>query len=326
MTPSRRDALIHRPRIAITMGDPHGIGPELALSALGNERIRAICRPLVIGDTAVLRRAAQALDLPATAVEEDAIVQVGGYDATQHAWGSISAAAGRLAADAIERAVALALTRDVDAIVTGPLHKEALHRAGVPHPGHTEMLAALTGCAAYAMMLVGPTLRVIHVSTHVSLREALARIEPQRIGWIIDLAHAALVQVGIATPRIAVAGVNPHAGEGGLFGSEEITAIAPAIAAARDRGIDATGPHAPDTIFLQASRGRYDIVVAMYHDQGHIAAKITDFAHSINVTVGLPIIRTSVDHGTAFDIAGRGSADPSSLLAAIEYAVKAAGG
>jgi 4-phospho-D-threonate 3-dehydrogenase / 4-phospho-D-erythronate 3-dehydrogenase len=312
-----------RPRIAITMGDPAGIGPEIAVMALTNEEVFELCTPLVVGDLAVLRRAADAVGASPAPLEEY-VLDLGMMAGGDHVWGAATAAGGRAAAAYIERSVELALAGDVAAIVTGPINKDAIHQAEVPFPGHTEMLASLTGTADYAMMLVGPDLHVAHVSTHVSLRDAIERVRRPRIETVIALTHQALEREGIASPRIAVAGLNPHAGEGGMFGREEIDEIAPAVRAAADRGIDVSGPHPPDTVFLFASRGRYDAVVAMYHDQGHIPAKLSGFDVSVNVTIGLPIVRASVDHGTAYDIAGTGSATVSSLLAAIRYAARAA--
>ena len=313
-----------RPRIAITMGDPAGIGPEIAVKALFSEEAAALCDLLVVGDADVLALAAEALGRPLQADRDARILDLGRIARTEHAWGVATAAGGAAGAAYVERAVELALADDVAAIVTGPLNKEALNMAKVPFPGHTELLASLTGTTDYAMMLVGPDLHVAHVSTHVSLRTAIDRVQQPRIETVIGLTDAALRGEGIATPRIAVAGLNPHAGEGGLFGREEIEQIEPAVRATRARGIDTTGPHPPDTVFLFASRGHYDAVIAMYHDQGHIPAKLAGFDASVNVTIGLPIVRASVDHGTAYDIAGTGRANESSLIEAIRYAARAA--
>jgi 4-hydroxythreonine-4-phosphate dehydrogenase len=236
-------------------------------------------------------------------------------------FGRESARAGEAAFRYVERAVALARTGDIDAICTAPLNKEALHAAGHPYPGHTELLAELTGTPEVSMMLTAPNLRVIHCTTHVGLMEAIARIDPPLVERTIRRGHDALVRAGIATPRIAVCAINPHAGEGGLFGrGEEEAKIAPAIRAARAAGIDAEGPLAADTVFFRAVRGDFDLVVAMYHDQGHCPVKVLGLEAGVNITVGLPVIRTSVDHGTAFDIAGTGTADERSLIAAIEAA------
>lgn len=322
------DELNHKPRIAITMGDPVGIGPEITLRAVRNDRVLAACTPVIIGDASVLARAAQALTKggvlkdgePLPTVTE--IVDLANVDVSAHQWGKVTAEAGKAAAEYIEHAVRLALKGEVKGIVTGPINKEALSLAKVPYPGHTEMLAALTATRDYAMMLAGPTLRVIHVSTHVSLAEAIRRVKADRILKVITMAHATLTNEGINSPRVAVAALNPHAGEGGLFGDEETSEIMPAIKAAQAQGICATGPHPPDTVFLQASQGRFDVVVAMYHDQGHIPAKLVGFDTSVNVTVGLPVVRTSVDHGTAFDIAGKGIASEASMVEAILYAAR----
>ncbi len=313
-----------RPRIAITMGDPAGVGPEIAVKALTHDEVLRLCDPLVIGDLAVLRRAAEAMGREFGTPLERHVLDLGAMAISDHTWGTATAAGGRAAAAYIERAVELALAGEVAAIVTGPINKDAIHQAQVPYPGHTEMLASLTGTDDYAMMLVGPDLHVAHVSTHVSLRDAVDRVKRARIETVIALTHEALQREGIVAPRIAVAGLNPHAGEGGMFGSEEIDEIEPAVRAAAERGIDVSGPHPPDTVFLFASRGRYDAVIAMYHDQGHIPAKLSGFDTSVNVTIGLPIVRASVDHGTAYDIAGTGSANESSLVEAVRYAARAA--
>jgi 4-phospho-D-threonate 3-dehydrogenase / 4-phospho-D-erythronate 3-dehydrogenase len=313
-----------RPRIAITMGDPAGVGPEIAVKALEHAEVMRLCDPVVVGDLAVLRRAAEAIGRELGPPLERHVLDLEAMAIADHAWGRATAAGGRAAAAYIERSVELALAGEVAAIVTGPINKDAIHQARVPFPGHTEMLASLTGTEDYAMMLVGPDLHVSHVSTHVSLRDAIERVRRPRIETVIALTDEALKREGIPAPRIAVAGLNPHAGEGGMFGREEIDEIEPAVRAAAERGIDASGPHPPDTVFLFASRGRYDAVVAMYHDQGHIPAKLSGFDTSVNVTIGLPIVRSSVDHGTAYDIAGTGSASESSLVEAIRYAARAA--
>ena len=319
-TPARSPTPV---RIAVTMGDPAGVGPELAVKALRSEEVHALCQPLIVGDLEVLRLAAVGMGRELEGPLEEHVLDLGAIAVADHAWGTATAAGGRAAAAYIERAVELALAGDVAAIVTGPINKDALHKAQVPFPGHTEMLASLTGTEEYAMMLVGPDLHVAHVSTHISLREAIERVKRARIETVITLTDAALKREGIAAPRIAVAGLNPHAGEGGIFGQEEIAEIEPAVRAMAERGLDASGPHPPDTVFLFASRGRYDAVIAMYHDQGHIPAKLAGFDTSVNVTIGLPIIRASVDHGTAYDIAGTGSASETSLIEAVRYATRA---
>nr|MBA3471652.1 4-hydroxythreonine-4-phosphate dehydrogenase PdxA [Rubrobacter sp.] len=218
------------------------------------------------------------------------------------------------------RATELALEGSVGAIATAPLNKEAMHMGGYKYPGHTEILAELTGTKDFAMMLQTEELRVIHVSTHVSLREAIDRVSKERVLTVIHLARDALAKIGVEEPKIAVAGLNPHAGENGLFGDEDTEHIAPAVAEAREEGIDVTGPHPPDTVFAKARKGEFDMVVVQYHDQGHIPIKLMGFEGGVNVTVGLPFFRTSVDHGTAFDIASTGRADHSSMRTAIELA------
>lgn len=312
-----------KPRVAISMGDPAGVGPEISVRALWSDEVHELCEPLVVGDTTVLRLAAAAVGRERPSPDERYVLDLARMSTAEHGWGRATAAGGAAGAAYVERCVELALRGDVAAIVTGPLNKEALNQAAVPFPGHTEMLASLTRTDDYAMMLVGPDLHVIHVSTHVSLRDALDRVRRPRIESVIALAERALRGEGIKAPRIAVAGLNPHAGEGGMFGREEIEEIEPAVRAMRERGIDVSGPHPPDTVFWRASRGRFDAVVAMYHDQGHIPAKLSGFDRSVNVTIGLPIVRASVDHGTAYDIAGTGRASEASLIEAIRYAARA---
>ena len=329
-----------RPLLAVTMGDPAGIGPEIVVKALLlHPDIYTWCRPLVVGDVRMLARAA-AWVAPNRDVTFDIVTDpaMGRYtpdaitvldranaDPAAIAPGKLDAAAGAAAVDYVMTACDLAMAGAVDAVVTAPLNKEAMHMAGFNFAGHTELLAERTGAQKVSMLLVGPTLRVVHVSTHVSLAEAIRRVTPERVGEVIDLAHRSCVALGIAAPRIAVAGLNPHAGESGLFGSDEPERIQPAIDAARARGLDVSDPQPPDTVFLRAVKGAYDIVVAMYHDQGHIPMKLLAFDSGVNVSMGLPIIRTSVDHGTAFDIAGTGVAGEESLLAAMEVAVRMAG-
>jgi 4-phospho-D-threonate 3-dehydrogenase / 4-phospho-D-erythronate 3-dehydrogenase len=324
-----------RPLLAITLGDPAGIGPEIVLKALAQPALFATCRPLVVGDRRVLRRAVTFLDRPPPDFELIDRPQQGRYlsgsvplldlanaDPAEIPIGQLSAQAGAAAVAYVERACDLAMEGAVDAIVTAPLNKAAMHLAGHQHAGHTELLQARSGACKVSMLLVSDKLRVVHVSTHVALHEAIRRITVERVGEVIQLAWQACRALGIAAPRIAVAGLNPHAGEGGLFGDEESEAIVPAIRAARAQGYTVSDPQPPDTVFLQAVRGRWDIVVAMYHDQGHIPMKLLAFDSGVNVSLGLPIIRTSVDHGTAFDIAGQGVASERSLLAAIDVALQ----
>jgi 4-hydroxythreonine-4-phosphate dehydrogenase len=317
---------------ALTMGDVAGIGPEIIAKAFAQGAAAGCC---VIGDVDVMRRAAQALGgmLAVARVERAAdalrtpphcmpVLQAEALpsDLAQLPCGHIDARAGAAAARCIEQAVALAQRGEVGGIVTAPIHKEALAAAGIGFPGHTEMLASLAGARDVRMMLANEELRVVLVTIHTSLRRAIENVTFDAVLQTLRIAHAAAARWGQATPRIAVAGLNPHAGEGGLFGDEELTIIGPAIAAARAEGIDATGPYAPDTVFMRARRGEFDLVIAMTHDHGLIPVKYLGVEQGVNVTLGLPFVRTSPDHGTAFDIAGRGVADPSSLIAAIHMA------
>jgi 4-hydroxythreonine-4-phosphate dehydrogenase len=314
--------------IAITMGDPTGIGPEIVAKVFAEDPTP---RAVVVGDVAMMRRAValvdaplevHAIDEPAEARFEPGVVDVLGVTDLPDdlPFGRVDARGGDAAFRYVQKGVELALADEVHAVATGPLNKEAMHLAGHRFPGHTEILAELTGVRDYAMMLVADELRVVHVSTHVSLAEAIRRVEPERELTVIRLADRSLRQLGIDAPRVAVAGLNPHAGEAGLFGTEDRDVIAPAVEAARAEGIDASGPWPPDTVFMQARRGRFDIVVVQYHDQGHIPIKLMGFDTGVNVTVGLPFFRTSVDHGTAFDIAGTGRADHASMRAALDLA------
>jgi 4-hydroxythreonine-4-phosphate dehydrogenase len=326
-----------RPLLAITLGDPAGIGPEIVVKALTHTLVYEQCRPLVIGDRRILARAASWLGVSAQAYEAVqtpgegsytpgaiTLLDLGNADPAVIEPGQVSAAAGRAAVEYVLAACDLALAGEVDAVVTAPLNKEAMNLAGFHYAGHTELLAERTGADKVSMLLTGPKLRVVHVSTHVSLAEAIRRVTTARVAEVIDLAHRSCQALGVAQPRIAVAGLNPHASEGGLFGDEEAREIAPAIAQARGRGLNVSDPLPPDTVFLRAVKGEFDIVVAMYHDQGHIPMKLLAFDSGVNVSIGLPIIRTSVDHGTAFDIAGAGQASEESLLAAINVAVQMA--
>ena len=327
------------------MGDPAGIGPEITAQSLADPSVRKAARVLVIGDARVMeaaarvarvglavRRLARVADLTG---EPDTIevVDLANADPDAFAVGRVSAVCGRAAYEYIERGVALATGGEIDAIVTAPINKEALARAGVPHSGHTEILASLTGARAYAMLLMGRELRVIHVTTHVALRRVPELVTRDRVLRTIRLGHEAMRRLGMPAPRLAVCGLNPHAGEGGLFGDEDGVAIGPAIAEARAEGIDATGPWPADTIMSRAAGGEFDCVVAMYHDQGHVPVKTLGFRYvdatkawvglsGVNVTVGLPILRVSVDHGTAFDRAGQGTANPESMIEAVLVAAR----
>ena len=320
------------PRLAITMGDPAGIGPEIILKALAHPKVYDICIPTVYGDLEWMQRTARALcvDLQVAAAGGGAVADVATVlvrqatqaDLRQLEVGYLSAAAGQAAAECVLSAARAAMAGETDALVTAPLNKEAIALGGYPYPGHTELLADVTQTPRYGMLLLSGPLRVVHVSTHVSLREAITRVLTPRILECIRLGERACRDLGIAEPRIAVAGLNPHAGENGLFGTEETEQIAPAIVQARAEGIDATGPHPPDTVFQRAAAGAFDLVVAMYHDQGHIPVKLHGFDTGVNVTIGLPIQRVSVDHGTAFDIAGQGIAREQSLLEAMRIAAQ----
>jgi len=285
------------PRIAITVGDPAGIGPEVAARAAADPRVRGVCEPVIY-------------EPPAGASYEPGVV---------------SAQAGQAAYEIIVRAVADARRGDVHAIATAPINKAALRLAGQPWNGHTDLLAHLTGSTRVAMMFYSESLRVVLATVHVPLVDVSRLLTRESMESTIELTHAELPRFGIASPRIAVTGLNPHAGERGLFGCEEEQVIGPAVAACRARGIDVSGPFPADTLFVRARRGEFDVVVACYHDQGLIPVKLVAFGHAVNVTLGLPIIRTSVDHGTAFDIAGRGVADPESMIAAVLLGARLAG-
>ena len=323
------------PLVAVTMGDPAGVGPEVIAKALGPGV--GFARAVVVGDAARLRKGAACagVDVDVRAIERvaDAAFAPGAIDCLDLAvvpddlpWGELSPVAGDAAYRFVERAVALVQAGEADAICTAPLNKEALHAAGHDFPGHTELLAHLTGTPEVSMMLATEGLRVIHVTTHIGLLDAIERIEPGLVGRTIARGAEALRRAGIARPRIAVCAINPHAGEHGLFGrGEEEAKIAPAIRAARAAGVDAHGPVPADTAFFRAVRGDFDLVVAMYHDQGHGPVKVRGMGSGVNITVGLPVIRTSVDHGTAFDIAGTGTAGADSLLEALRQAAALAG-
>ncbi|MCL8207053.1 MAG: 4-hydroxythreonine-4-phosphate dehydrogenase PdxA [Actinomycetia bacterium] len=330
----RPAAAVH---LGITMGDPLGIGPEVvvkALAAWAADPDRPAVRWVVFGDAprleAVRARLAPALawgvaeDEAAWADRPEPVVVVPG-PAVDEPWGRISAAAGRAAYAYIQAAVAAALAGRLAGVVTAPIHKEAIHLAGVSEPGHTEILQQLTGARAVAMMLVGGGLRVAHVSTHVSLADALARVTPERIRAVTRMTLDALPRFGVTAPRVAVAGLNPHNGEHGLFGDTEDRVIRPAVEAMRAEGWPVVGPVPADTVFVRARAGEFDAVVAQYHDQGHIPVKLLAFDEAVNLTLGLPIIRTSVDHGTGFDIAGTGVARAESMLAAMRVAARLAG-
>jgi 4-phospho-D-threonate 3-dehydrogenase / 4-phospho-D-erythronate 3-dehydrogenase len=309
---------VPRPRLVVSAGDPAGVGPEVTLKALARPEVRALADIAVAGDPDDLRRTASRLGVPAPERVEPA------GDAGAVRPGRVSAEGGAAGVAAIRRAVELIGDGAYDALVTAPISKEAVRLAGFGWPGHTEMLAELTGAADVRMLLVTDRLRVVHVTTHRSLRSAIDAATRERVRRTIELGHAGAVRLGVDRPRIGVAGLNPHAGEAGLFGDEELREIGPAVAEARAAGIDASGPWPPDTLFWRASGGEFDLVVAMYHDQGHIPVKLGGFDEGVNVTLGLPFPRTSVDHGTAFDIAGRGVARWQSMAAAIRVAARLA--
>ncbi len=312
-------------RIAISTGDPAGVGAEIALKALDDQSVSALAQWLLIADSAVLNaaRTVTGIDprtLPCTLVETGAL-------AADHsvAFGQLRAEYGLAAVAYVRRAVELCMKGEADAMVTGPLNKEAVTLSGQAFSGHTEYIAELTGAPEPRMLLYSEKLATVHVSTHIALEQA-CHLDRAHIVHTIRLGNDALLWLRRRAPRIAVCGLNPHAGEHGLFGRQDAEIIAPAIAEARAIGIDCSGPHSPDTIFVRALRGEFDLIVAMYHDQGHIPMKLIDFEGGVNVSLGLPIIRTSVDHGTAFDIAGRNLADPTNMKAAMRLAVRMAEG
>jgi len=320
------------PIVGITMGDPAGVGPEVVMKALARADAYALCRPLVIGDARQLERARALLNLKLDVVSipgpEKAKFAQGTVEVVDLApvpadlpYGKVSAAAGEAAYRYIERAVKLALDRSIDAICTAPINKEAMNAAGHRYPGHTELLAKLTGTKEVSLTLLAPKLRVIHVTAHIGLLDAIEKIDVALVERTIARGRELLMRSNPAEPRIGVCGINPHAGENGLFGrGEEERKIIPAVAAARARGWKVDGPLPADSLFYLAARGDYDLVVAMYHDQGHGPVKAMGLEHGVNVTAGLPIVRTSVDHGTAFDIAGTGKADERSMIEALRQA------
>jgi 4-phospho-D-threonate 3-dehydrogenase / 4-phospho-D-erythronate 3-dehydrogenase len=320
--------------IGITMGDPSGIGPEIILKSFETSVIRN-SKVVVIGDYSILLAAHKILKVNSFGLNSVNnvseckfnssilnILDLHLVDMNDFMPGKVQVLSGNAAFEYIKKAIDLAKNKDVDALVTAPLNKEALHLAGHMYPGHTEILASLTGTKDYAMLLHDKKLSVIHISTHVSLLEAITGLNKERIVKVIELANAMMKRLGKDKPRIAVAGINPHAGENGLFGREEINEIIPAIREMKGRGINVEGPCPPDTVFLQAVNGKYDLVVAMYHDQGHIPLKLLGFDSGVNITVGLPFIRTSVDHGTAFEIAWKGKANEKSMVEAIKLSIK----
>jgi 4-hydroxythreonine-4-phosphate dehydrogenase len=345
----RNMAAQQRPIIGISMGDPGGIGPEICAKALAQKQIYDICRPLVIGDADIMANAVRfsrlTLDVAARQKVAAAAFRPGQIDVfdlqslpladLRHK--EVTAGQGKASFAYIAKVIELAMAGEVDATVTGPINKAAINTAGYHYSGHTEIYADLTQTRNYSMMLAEGNFRVAHVSTHVSLKEACERVKKDRVLTVIRLAHAALRQLGIESPRLAAAGLNPHCGEGGLFGTEDDQEIAPAVAAARAEGILVEGPLPADTVFSKMQGGMFDLVVVMYHDQGHIPTKLIGFQYDdktgtwgqmagVNVTLGLPIIRVSVDHGTAFGKAGEGRANPQSMIEAIKLAARLAAG
>lgn len=321
-----------KPLLAITMGDASGSGPEIIAKALAEPGIRAESRVVVIGDASTMREAMAITGAPgeirgineiSAAEFQPGVIEVldlHNVDVGCLVRGRVDPMAGKAAYEYIKLATELALAGRCDAVVTSAINKEALNKAGYHYDGHTQLLAELCGNPEVAMMLVADKLRVSHVTTHVSLRRAIDLVRPERILTVLSLTNEAVRQMGIERPRIAVSGLNPHAGDGGLFGDEEERLILPAVYKAQSLGMRVTGPLPPDSVFFRASEGQFDAAVAMYHDQGHIALKMLGITQGVNVTLGLPIIRTSVDHGTNFGKAGKGTADPTSLMKAIMLA------
>jgi 4-hydroxythreonine-4-phosphate dehydrogenase len=347
-----------KPIIGITMGDPSGNGPEITVKALARPEMYEHCRPIVVGDTKILEQATRFVGRGDIAIHRCATVSDAKFipgvidvlhlelipDVAAFPIGQVSVEGGNAAFQCVKKVIELALAGEVDATCTNALNKEAMNKAleyyhgeksdGHTHfDGHTEIYATYTHTKKYTMMLAHHDLRVVHVSTHCSLREACDRVKKARVLEVIEIAHRACRDMGIAAPKVAVAGLNPHCGENGLFGTEEITEIKPAIEAAKAEGINAIGPCPPDSVFSEALGGWYDIVVCMYHDQGHIPLKTVGFVYDrekqgwkavegVNITLGLPIIRTSVDHGTGFALAGKGTSNELSLVNAIDYAIR----
>jgi 4-hydroxythreonine-4-phosphate dehydrogenase len=332
-------------KIGITMGDPASIGPEITVRAFADKSLYEMCSPVVIGDADVMAEAVKIVGKPEIKINSinkisDAKFDYGTIDVydmklvdmSNFERGTVSVISGEAAFQYVKTVIELALAGEVDATVTNALNKEAINLAGHHYSGHTEIYADLTKTSKYSMMLAHENLRVVHVSTHVSLRKACDLVKKERVLEVIRIAYTACRALGIENPKVGVAGLNPHSGENGLFGDEEILEIIPAINEAREEGIIVEGPIPPDTIFSKAKGGMYDIVVAMYHDQGHIPLKVLGFVYNqkeqkwdavsgVNITLGLPIIRVSVDHGTAFDQAGKGTASELSLRNAIEYSI-----
>lgn len=324
---------MNKPLLAITMGDPAGIGPEIAIKALSFPEIQKISNPLIIGDKKIIQKTmkivkAYSFDLRAVSKIEDArfsrrvinVLDLNNIDLSKFKIGKLSSQCGRAAVEYIFKAIELAKAKKIKGIVTCPINKEAIRKAGFKYQGHTEILADKTKSKKYAMMFVSDTLWVVLATTHLPLKDVSKALNKRGILETILLTNEFIYKLRKKKPKIGVAGLNPHAGESGIFGKEEQKVIKPAIDEARKRGIDVQGPISPDAIFYLEKLGMFDVVVAMYHDQGLIPLKLLSFNRSVNVTLGLPIIRTSVDHGTGFDIAGKGWANPQSLIQAIKVA------
>ncbi len=322
------------PMIAVTMGDINGIGPEILAKAFARGEICRECRPVIFGSPGVYDRVREACSapeaVPVRSIEEargieDALPFLDcGAVVPPYRPGVLDPDAGRSAMTWLEAAVDHAIAGTVSAIVTCPINKQGIHRAGYTNQGHTDYIAERTGSPDYRMCLFAGPMRIVHITGHMSLRQALDRVRAPRIAESVRIGHRALQRLGMARPRIAVAGLNPHAGEAGAFGDEERREIRPAVEACINEGIDCTGPHSPDTVFLRMREGEFDMVIALYHDQGHIPLKLIAMDEGVNVTLGIPIVRTSVDHGTAYDIAGTGRAREYSLCAAIILAARMA--
>ena len=321
-----------KPVIAITMGDPAGIGPEIIVKAIGSDKLFPICRPVVIGNTGVLKKMIEDMQLPiivriiTSPKEADPhkgrldLLDFNNVDLAHHKWGVPDKSSGTAVVDYIRKAVDLCMKNEAHAVVTAPINKEIMNAAGHHFAGHTELIAYLTNSKEFGMMFVGGGMRIILVTIHVALKDVARHVNTASVLKTLRLADKAMKDFGIEKPHIGVAALNPHAGEGRLFGSEEWDEILPAVIKARQEGIHASDPIPADTLFYKAHNNFYDMVVAMYHDQGLAPLKMLAFGNAVNVTVGLPIIRTSVDHGTAYDIAGKGCANPESLLEAVKLA------
>jgi len=314
----------HRLTIAVTVGDPSGIGPEVVLKALSSHEVQGLANWIVVGDQAALEKTSRTCGITPASLCATIRPSMAIGNPEEYQFGQLSCVCGRAAVGYVRVATEMCLNNEAQAMVTAPLNKEAVTLSGMQFSGHTEYIAKLCQAEDSRMMLSNEKLSVVHVSTHVSLRNAIEATTAS-ILRTIELGNEGMKLLGHERPRIAMFGLNPHAGEHGLFGEEDAARIIPAIEAARNKGVLVDGPHAPDTIFLRAARGEYDMVVAMYHDQGHIAMKLIDFQHTVNVSLGIPIIRTSVDHGTAFDIAGKNAADPKNIIAAMKMGAAMAG-